>query len=59
MVIEFPRRFRRIPLDELDAKLAEKESRLEAELEEVRRMREGLRAIRADARHDLERSSPL
>jgi hypothetical protein len=58
MVIEFPHRFRRIPR-QTDAKLAEKESRLEAELEEVRRMREGLRAIQADARRDLERSSSL
>jgi hypothetical protein len=58
MVIEFPRRFRRIPR-RTEAKLAEKESRLEAELEEVSRMWEGLRAIQADARHDLEHSSSL
>ena len=48
MVIEFPRSQRRTPVeDHLDARLAERERQLEIELEEIRRVRENVRAIRA------------
>ena len=46
MILVFPR-FPRIPLEKVEAKLAEQEKQIETELEEVTQARESLRAIRA------------
>ena len=46
MILVFPR-FSRIPLEKVEAKLAEQEKQIETELEEVIQARESLRAIRA------------
>jgi hypothetical protein len=46
MILVFPR-FPRIPLEKVEAKLAEQEKQIETELEEVIQARESLRAIRA------------